>query len=154
MKQTIIQVMQTQFRVGKKLTPKTVPKREYFWSPERRRYVRFPSAWRIRLAELGDKPSFLRLGRCKNLSQGGMKISCLEPFKPGAIVVLEADLNLLARHIRVNHLLQVAENRILAQVCRRSLNLETRLFEAGLEFIQTNKTKEFETFVTRAGAIP
>ena len=147
--------MQTQlFRIGKKSSEKAAPRREYHWSPERRRYVRYPSAWRIRFCILAEKPSFFCLGKCKDLSQGGMKIICLEPLKRGTIMLLEADLNLLSKHIKINHLLQVGEKRILAEVKWRHLNLETRLFEAGLEFIGSHKAKECEVFVTRANEIP
>ena len=142
------------FHFRKEFGLKPNPKREYFWSPERRRFVRYPSGWRVRFYNLNTNPSKkIFLGRCKNLSQGGMKITCLEPLEREAIVLLEADLNLLAKHIKVNHLLQIKENRILAEVKWRHLNLETTLFEAGLEFIEVSQAKEFETSVTQASAL-
>ena len=82
-----------------------------------------------------------------------MKITCLESLERGAVILLEVDLNLLAKHIKVDHLLQIKENRILAEIKWRHLNLETRLFEAGLEFIQTSQAKECEPSIIRAKAI-
>ena len=150
---TINNLMQTQpLRLRRELTLK--PKREYFWSQERRRYVRYPSGWRVRFCGLTGTSQTFSLGRCKNLSEGGMKITCLESLERGAVVLLEVDLNLLAKHIKVDHVLKIKENRILAEVKWRHLNLETRLFEAGLEFIETHQAKEYETSVTRANAIP
>ncbi|MBI1977886.1 MAG: hypothetical protein HYS55_03955 [Candidatus Omnitrophica bacterium] len=143
-------------RSGKTSFPKTKSgsKRECFGNAERRRDVRFPCAWRIRFVELGEKlPKTFHLGKCKNVSERGLKITSLQPLSRKAVVLLEADLNLFAKHIKTDHLLKISDNRILAEVRWRHLDLDTRLFEAGLEFIEEGKRKEHGLFVTLANVI-
>jgi len=79
-----------------------------------------------------------------------MKISSFQPLSRNAIVLLEVDLNLFAKHIKTDNLLLVSENRILAEVRWRHLNLETRLFEAGLEFLEARRELDYQEFIKQA----
>ena len=144
-----------QIQSGKQFRPTDTPKRQYTWSTERRRYVRYLCAWRVRFCELNsnnrnEATPPLHLGKCKDLSQCGMKISSFQPLSRNAIVLLEVDLNLFAKHIKTDNLLLVSENRILAEVRWRHLNLETRLFEAGLEFLEARRELDYQEFIKQA----
>ena len=144
----------TSVRDGKRLFTTATSKRKYFWSPERRRYVRYPCAWGIKFCELGEKPSkLLHVGKCKNLSGSGMKLSSLEPLSRKAIVLLELNVNLIEKHVKLKNILQISENRILAEVTWRHLNLDTGVFEAGLRFLETRKRNDYESLIAKANAI-
>lgn len=65
-----------------------------------------------------------------------MKITGFQPLKRKSIVLIEIDPNLFSVHINLNQILKISGNQILAQVVWRHLNLETDLFEAGVEFIE------------------
>ena len=143
-----------QIHSGKQPLPDAFPKRQYVWSAERRRYVRYLCAWQVKFCELdANSPKALHLGKCKNLSQGGLKITSFQPLSRNAIVLLEVDLNPFAKHTKLDNIIRISKNRILAEVRWRHLNLETRLFEAGLEFLEARREREYQEFIMRAKAI-
>ena len=145
----------TQTQRGKQPFPDAASKRQYVWSAERRRYVRYPCAWQVQFRELdANSPKTFHMGKCKNVSQGGLKITSFQPLSRNAIVLLEADFNLFAKYIKLGDILCVSENRVLARVRWRHLNLETRLFEAGLEFLDARRERDYHEFIMRAQAIP
>ena len=128
----------------------TKEERKYFWSDERRRFVRYPCAWKIKFCDLTEQAAIFHMGRCKNLSQGGLKISSFQPLKPNAVIVIDVHPALFEKHISMDGLLRVGENKILAKVAWRHLNLETGIFEAGLEFIEASKKQRFAEEFLRA----
>ena len=112
--------------------------------PERRQHLRLSYVWPVRFCEADNKsvaPS--HPGKCKNLSQGGMKITALQPLKRDTTILMDTDLNRLSIHIRLKDILIASKERLLAQVAWRHLNLETGLFEMGLRFIQAHRRREF-----------
>ena len=121
---------------------------------ERRKHLRFSYVWPLRFCQLNtSSPLALQLGKCKNLSQGGLKINALTPLERRAVAVVDLDLNPLSVSIRTDGILLIANRRILVEVAWRHLNLETGLFEAGLRFIEIDRKREFETLIGRAVAI-
>lgn len=139
---------------GKKQTfPRNAPARQYTWSAERRRFVRFPCAWKIKFWDLDANKPEIYHGKCRNLSQGGMKISAFQPLKRKSIVLIEIDPDLFSVHINLNQILKISENHIMAQVAWRHLNLETGLFEAGVEFIEERQRLYYLSDIERAALI-
>ena len=128
-------------------------KRAYTWSAERRRFVRFPCAWKIKFCELNSSNSEFHHGKCRNLSQGGMKLNGFQPLKRKAIVLIEIDPNLFSIHINLSQILKISAGRILGHVAWRHLNLETGLFEAGIEFLQENQRNFYPTEIEKALSI-
>ena len=138
-------------RNAKRLFAKPASRRTYAWSPERRRYVRYPCRWLIRFIELKPQPlEKFHIGKCKNVSQGGIKITSFQPLERHTPILVEMDANLLAKHVEVSELLWIGKNRFLAEVMWRHLNLETRLFEAGIQFVQARKHHQYESLIKYA----
>ena len=116
--------------------------------------MRFSYVWPIRFCELNEKlPKRLHAGKCKNLSQGGIKISSLAPLERNAVALVDLDLKALSLRIRTDEIILVRDKHILAEVAWRHLNLETSLFETGLRFIETTRQREFESFIAQASII-
>lgn len=134
---------------------KSASERRYFWSAERRRYIRYPCAWTVRFSELTEKtsPKSFHTGKCRDVSQSGMQIAALQPVSRKAIVLIEIDPRLFSRHVKLEHILSITENRILAEVTWRHLNLDTGVFEAGLSFIEARKRGKYESLIAKASAI-
>lgn len=136
--------MPTEMYGKKQLQWKDFPQRNYAWSPERRRFVRYPCAWKVKFCELSNSelPEFLHTGKCKNISQSGMKITSFHALQRNAFVLVQFDLLLFSKHIKLDLILKITQNRLLARVVWRHLNLETQIFEAGLEFLlETQRAK-------------
>ena len=138
---------------------KNTPMRHYGWSTERRRFVRFPGAWKIRFCMLTEKngeiktaatPFKFHSGKCKDLSQGGLKLISLEAVPRNAILLVEFDPNLFSKHITLERLLRVEKGKLIAKVVWRSLDLNTSLFHSGLHLIEIGKRSEYEPFVALA----
>lgn len=120
----------------------------------RRKYLRFSYVWPIRFCEFNtNSPSALQTGRCKNLSRGGLKIHALTPLERHSVAVIDLDLNSLSVLIPTDEILIISERKLLAQVAWRHLNLNTGLFEAGLQFVESKRREEFEDLIERAVAI-
>ena len=126
-------------------------------SGERQKYSRFTFICPIRILELGQHPENKSSGsrrfyaaRTKNISQGGIKITLLPSLEPGSTVLIEADLAQFAKHIDTQNLLRISENRLMAKVIWRHLNLETGLFEAGLQFLEEKERAEYESRINEA----
>ena len=120
-------------------------------SGERRKYLRFSYVWPIRFCDLSTHlPKSLHHGRCKNLSQGGLKINSVAPLERHSIAIVDLDVHALSVLIRTDELLLISDRRILAEVAWRHLNLETGLFEAGLRFVEAKRQEEFEDLISRA----
>ncbi len=83
-----------------------------------------------------------------------MKLTAFQALKRKSIVLLEIDPNLFSVHIKLNTILKASDNRILAHVSWRHLNLETGLFEAGIEFLLENQRNYYPTELEKAAAIP
>ena len=121
---------------------------------ERRRYERAPCLEPVRFAQVGGKTTQpLQPAKTKNVSRGGLKISCMTPLEPKSIVLLDLDLNLLYRYIGSEELLMVSKRRILTEVAWRKLNLETGLFEIGLEFWGAAKRDRYTTAIQQAAKV-
>ncbi len=143
---------------GKKTSGKPAPERTYTWSPERRRYVRYVCAWKIKFCELDEKNTpegipTLHTGKCKDLSQGGIKISSFQPLKRNAFAMIEFDSALFSKHIQLESILKTAQNRLLAKVMWRHLNLETQIFEAGLEFLKESDRLKYKNLIDQVKAV-
>ena len=82
-----------------------------------------------------------------------MRVVSLQPLARDTVALVEIDTNLLAKHIQIKNILRISERRILTKVAWRRLNLETRLFEAGLRFIDTSKRGAYESFTACTLAI-
>ena len=82
-----------------------------------------------------------------------MKITALEPLSRKAVVLVEFDPNLFSKHVNLERILRITENRLLAEVAWRHLNLETGVFEAGLSFIEASKYNEYESLIAQANAV-
>ncbi len=82
-----------------------------------------------------------------------MKIAALQPVSRKAIVLVDFDPNLFSKYVKLKNILRVAENRLLAEVAWRHLNLGTGVFEAGLSFLEARKHDEYESLIAKAGAI-
>jgi len=82
-----------------------------------------------------------------------MKISSLQPVSRKAMVLLEIDPNLFAKHIKLKNILRVTENRVLTEVAWRHLNLETGVFEAGLFFLKESERNKYKSLIAQASAI-
>src|SRR3989344_5871753 len=123
------------------------------WKKERRRHPRISCAWPIRFSKMNGKlrPP-LQIGKCKNISQSGMKITALEPLERNAKALIDVDLEKLPPQIQTQELLLASERRILAEVAWRHLNLETGLFEAGIHFIEADRREECESLVVQAAS--
>ncbi len=146
--------MPTGLRGKKQTSLKDAPKRQYTWSAEKRRFVRFPCAWKIKFCDLGEnQPKTLHHGKCRNLSQGGMKMSAVQPLKRNAIILLEIDSNLFSVHIKLNSILKISKNHLLAQVAWRHLNLETGLFEAGIQFLEESQRHRYQAELEKAALV-
>ena len=121
---------------------------------ERRKHARLSYVWPVRFCELtGNPPKLLHFGKCKNLSQGGIKISALTPLERSAIALLDLDLNALSLRIRTDEIILVSDKHILVEVAWRHLNLQTGLFEAGLRFLEARKIRKYASFIERATSI-
>ena len=130
------------------------PKAASLRKAERRKHQRITYVWPIRFCELNGKPSaLLHIAKSKNLSQSGMKITSIVPLERNAIALLDLNGEALAENISVDEILMVLEGRVLVEVAWRHLNLESRLFEAGLRFIEKKKRRDYETLIARAAAI-
>ena len=128
-------------------------KRRYVWSAERRRFVRFPCGWKIKFCDVREENPRFNHGKCRDLSQGGMKLSAFQPLKRKSVVLVEIDPDLFSVHIQLEPILKISENRILAEVAWRHLNLETGLFEAGLEFLKESQRKFHQADLEAAAQI-
>src|SRR3989338_8970614 len=118
---------------------------------ERRKYQRIPCILPVRFSELNGKPSkLLHAAKSKNLSQSGMKITSIVPLERNAIVLLDLNWKALAATVPMNDILMISDGRILVEVAWRHLNLDSRLFEAGLRFIENKKRQNFEALIARA----
>lgn len=82
-----------------------------------------------------------------------MKLTAFQPLKRKSAVLLEISSDLFSVHIRLNPIIKISENRILAEVAWRHLNLETGLFEAGLEFLQENERKYYQADLEAAAQV-
>ena len=82
-----------------------------------------------------------------------MKLTAFQALKRKTIVMLEIDSNLFSIHIKLNTILKISDNRILAQVAWRHLNLETGLFEAGVEFLQESQRGVYQSDLEKAATI-
>ncbi len=80
-------------------------------------------------------------------------MAALQPVSRKAIVLIEIDPNLFARHIKLRDILRVTENRVLTEVAWRHLNLETGVFEAGLSFLEESKRDKYESLLALTTAI-
>ncbi len=132
---------------------KNTSPRQYTWSTERRRFVRFACAWKIKFCDLRESNPVFHHGKCRDLSQGGMKLAAFQPLKRKSVVLIEIDSSLFSMHIKLNSILKVSENRILAEVAWRHLNLETGLFEAGLEFLEEAQRSNYLADIEKATSI-
>ena len=94
----------------------------------------------------------LQIGKCKNVSRSGMRITALEPLERNTTALVDVDLEKLPPQIQTQELLLASEKRILAEVAWRNLNLETGLFEAGLRFIEADRRQEFESAIAQAAS--
>ena len=129
-------------------------KRKTMNALEQRRYARFSCVWDIRFCELGGKTiKSLQAGKCKNLSQGGMKITALQPLEPNTVVLLELNTDRLATHIRTKEILFASPDHLLAEVAWRHLNLETGLFEAGVRFLEADERDRYESHIAQASTL-
>ena len=82
-----------------------------------------------------------------------MKVAALQPLSRKAIVLIEFDPNLFSKYMKFKNILCVTENRFLAEVTWRHLNLETGVFEAGLSFLEASKRNKYESLIAQANAI-
>lgn len=119
-----------------------------FQGRELRRHKRHSFSWPVKICPLEsssqtkkEKPSFT--AKIKNISKGGIKISLLTALEKDSHTLLILDLSKLDAYLDRNNLLKISDNRILAQVVWRKLNLNTGLFEAGLKFIEESEREDF-----------
>lgn len=95
-----------------------------------------------------EKPPYA--AKIKNVGKGGIKISLLAALEKNAHTLLFLDIAKLDSYIDREKLLAISDNRLLAQVAWRKLNLNTGLFEAGLRFIEESERKDFESVIELA----
>ncbi|MBI4395270.1 MAG: PilZ domain-containing protein [Candidatus Omnitrophica bacterium] len=130
---------------------RTIPETEGFRKQERRRYPRVHYVWPIRFRELNGRPTpLLHAAQSKNLSQSGMKITSIVPLQRNAITLLELNLKSLAVIVPADDILMIDERHILVEVVWRRLNLESRLFETGLRFLERKRRCDYEALISRA----
>lgn len=145
--------MSIALRSKRKKMTQDAAKKHYVWSAERRRFVRFPCGWKIKFCDVREANPHFNHGKCRDLSQGGMKLTAFQPLKRKSVVLLEIDSDLFSVHIQIDPILKISENRILAEVVWRHLNLETGLFEAGLEFLKESQRKYYQADLEAAAQI-
>jgi len=126
-------------------------KTRLFRLTERRKHERRSLFTSLRFLEMNGKPSKgLHHAKSKNVSKSGMKITSMAPLERNSVALLDLDLSAIARQVREAELLLVSHRRILAEVKWRTLNLQTGLFESGLQFIDPARRREFETQIAQA----
>jgi hypothetical protein len=91
-----------------------------------------------------------QLANAKDISKGGVKITSMTPLTRNRFAVLELGENLISEHVDKANVLVISKKRILAKVVWRKLNLDTGLFDNGLQFICDEKRKDFELEISKA----
>jgi len=76
-----------------------------------------------------------------------MKISTMSSFDPRTVVLLDISKTFLSEKIKVNDLLRVTKNEVLAQIAWRSLDLERGIFNIGLEFLFESVRSDYESYL-------
>lgn len=118
---------------------------------ERRRDPREPCLAPLRFFEItGEPPRRKQIGKSKDVSHSGMKITCMAALHPGQVVALQLDPALLTREFPKEKLIFVAKDKVLAEVVWRKLKLDTGLFEVGLKFVPAARQKELAEVVKEA----
>jgi hypothetical protein len=113
----------------------------------RQKRGRFPCSLDIRFYELGrgEKAGYaFHTAKCKRLDQSGMEVTSIIPLTPGRFVLVDVNLKVLEIHIPTKNILILSGKHLLTEVEWRHLNLETSLFEAGLNFIEASRSEELE----------
>lgn len=121
--------------------------------PEHRKHLRFSCFCKIKFCDLQNKPSNLHIGKCRDLSQSGMKLNAFHPLTRNSVILIQINPDLLSVHIQLPLILRVSKDQILAQVIWRHLNLETGIFETGVRFLEEHDRQHYQGFLDQAADI-
>ena len=124
---------------------------------ERRRHKRIPFSELIKIYDLSKSSKTAGIfltAKIKDLGKGGIKITTLAPLERNSQIILQVNANKLKKLIPYNALLKITDNRLLAEIAWRKLNLDTGIFEAGVRFIEECERNDYQYTVDCAGAVP
>ncbi|OGW90259.1 MAG: hypothetical protein A3A73_00690 [Omnitrophica bacterium RIFCSPLOWO2_01_FULL_50_24] len=118
---------------------------------ERRKETRIPCLVPLRFSPLsGTLAKPLHIGRSKDVSSGGMKLTAMTPLERNSVALLDFDTSKITAHVEIEKILTISARRVIVEVVWRKLNLDTGLFDAGVRFIERTRANEFEDHILKA----
>lgn len=121
--------------------------------PEHRKHLRFTCFWKIKFCDLENTANRLHIGKCRDLSQGGMKLNAFHPLVRNSVILIQMNPDLFSVHIKLPLILRASKDQILAQVIWRHLNLDTGIFETGIRFFEERDRKHYQGYLDQAADI-